>query len=149
MYKHKLIFTSNVFELGMTNPAGIDSGSVIVKATASTAVRAAGAPGRLAATITAADASVALESGSIMTMELLECATVDGSFVAPVPNIVQTMTLGAGVNLAPDTDEVIMTMIIPQGILDNEPMKWIKVKIGSDDENAAGTLNVFLEYLAN
>jgi hypothetical protein len=140
MYKHKLIFADQVFELGMTLP-------VNTSATASTAVRAAGAPGRLAVTITAADASVALADTKVLTLSLLTCATEGGSYAAPKHNPTLTVTMDAA--YAPDQDEVIASMIIPVGYLDGETDKWIKAVVATTDVAAAGTINVFVEYLAN
>lgn len=140
MYKHKLIFADQVFELGMTLP-------VNTSATASTAVRAAGAPGRLAITITAADSSVSIADTEILTLSLLTSTTEGGSYAAPKHNPTITVTMDAA--YTPEQDEVMASLLIPVGYLDNETDKWIKAVVATDDAAAAGTINVFLEYMAN
>ncbi len=140
MYKHKLINESNVFELDMDIP-------VNTSATCSTAVRAAGAAGRLAITATANDAAVALADTKKFTISILTCATEGGSYAAPLhaPSMVRTMDAAYD----PDVGEVIASLIIPVGYLDPETDKWIKAVITTDDTAAAGDINVFAEYLGN
>jgi hypothetical protein len=140
MYKHKLIFDDQVFQLGMTMP-------VNTSAIATTAVRAAGAPGRLAITVTAANASVAIATTETLTLSILTSATEGGSYAAPAhaPSMVVTFT-GA---YAPAEGDVIASLLIPVGYLDNETDKWIKAVVATDDAAAAGLIDVFLEYMAN
>ena len=143
MYKHKLINESNVFQLGMTLP-------VNTSATASTAVRAAGAPGRLAITVRAADANVVLADIKKLTISLLTSLTEGGSYVAPKNNPTMVVTMDAA--LAAEDEEWLGSLIIPIGHQfqgDELTDKWVKAVIATDDAAAAGLIDVFLEYLAN
>ncbi|MCP4127768.1 MAG: hypothetical protein GY753_11975 [Gammaproteobacteria bacterium] len=140
MYKHKLIFADQAFELDMDIP-------VNTSATASTALRAAGAAGRLAITAIANDAAVALADTKKFTISILTSTTEGGSYAAPehAPSMVRTMSAAYD----PDVGEVIASLLIPVGYLDPETDKWIKAVITTDDAAAAGDIDVFLEYLAN
>lgn len=139
MYKQKLIFESNVFELGMTVPQN-------TSADASTAVRAAGAPGRLAITVTAADGNVALADATTFTISIKTSTTEGGTFAAPAhaPSMVRTFS-GA---FTCDQGDVIASLLIPVGYLDPETDKWIKAVTATTDAAAAGTIDVFVEYMA-
>jgi hypothetical protein len=139
MYKHKLQFNDQVFQQGMTLP-------VNTSASATNAVRCAGAPGRLAITMVA-NGSVALANTKKLTMSILTCTTESGSFVAPkhAPSMVVTMN-GA---YAPAKGDVMASMIMPVGYLEGESAKWVKAVVATDDAAAAGTIDVFLEYLGS
>lgn len=141
MYNHKLINESNVFELDMDIPVNTTT-------TASTAVRAAGAQGLLAVTVLANDSSVALASGSVLTIGILTSATEGGSFTAPAQAPSVALTLAAGVALAPAAGDKIASLIVPGNTLDVDDDAWVKATIATDDAAAAGDIDVFLEYLA-
>ncbi len=140
MYKHKLILEDQIFELDMDIP-------VNTSATAATAVRATGAPGLLAITVTANDTDVALADTKKFTISILTSATEGGSYAAPeyAPSLVRTFSAAYD----PDEGEVIASLIIPHGYLDGETDKWVKAVITTDDAAAAGDINVFCEYLAS
>ncbi len=139
MYKHKLIFESNVFELDMDLP-------VNTSGTTSGAVRAAGEQGLLAITVTAADSSGAIASGKTVTLSILTSATEGGSYTAPAH--APSMALLSAAGLSPDEGEVITSLIIPGNTLDVDDDAWVKAKVVTDDAAAAGDINVLCEYLA-
>jgi hypothetical protein len=135
MYKHKLIFEDNAFQLGMTVP-------VNTSATATKALRVGRIQGNLAVTITAADGNVALATGTTVTLSLLGSETEGGSFVALAP-VVPSAVLTTSGAYAPEMGDRVMSLIVPE-----DCPKWIKAVVTTDDVAAAGKFNVFLEYLA-
>ena len=139
---HKLIFNNQAFQLGMTLPAN-------TSAVATNALRAGGARGLLAITITAANAAVALAITKKLTVSLQVGATETGSFAAPKHNPTLVVTMAAA--YAPAQNDVITTMVVPMGLIsgDNTAAKWVKAVVATDDAAAAGLINVFMEYLAH
>lgn len=135
MYNHKLIFDDQVFEEGQTLPANTSD-------TSETPHRVDGTNGRLAICVTAADGDVAIADTKTFTLTYLECATEDGSFAAPAEK--PSLVIAYDGAYAPDEGDVIGRLLLPV-----EVGKWIKPVIATTDAAAAGTVNVFLEYIGN
>jgi hypothetical protein len=143
MYKHKLIFDDQVFEKGK---AMVTSGATL---SGLYGVRLAGAPGRTAITMLAADSDVVVASGSTITLGALVCATCSGSYTAANPSMATTLTLASNAQLTPAEGEPIMSLIVPTGIRDGETNKFVKATINCNDAAAEGTVDIIAEYLGN
>lgn len=134
MYKEKLQFDSQVFEEGMTIPANTND-------TADTPQRVGGHDGRLAVTIKAATSTL-IHDEDILTVTFLDGPTSATADDALSPLHTVTLTMTADTTYAAG-DEII-SIIIPRGV-----NKWMTVNVATDDAGATGTIDIYLEYLAN
>lgn len=135
MYNHKLKFTDQMFQEGVTLPAN-------TSATCTNAMRVDGTNGRLAICVTANDDNVVLATTKKLTLSYTQCDTEDGSFAAPAPSL--TLVKTASGSYKPDAGDVVMRMILPTDV-----KKWVKAVVTTDDPAAAGKLDVFLEYIGD
>lgn len=135
MYNHKLQFADQLFEAAMTFPAN-------TSATATNPMRVGGANGNLAITVVGADTDVLLADTKIFTLSYTEATTESGVYAAANPAVSSVYTASGA--YAPAVGIVMNRLVLPP---DAGP--WIKAVLATDDAAADGTVDVFLEYLAN
>jgi len=136
MYNHKLRFASQIFETGQTIPQNTSDPAAV-------GLRVAGQEGNLAIVFRAlTETTIAITENLILSMQDSDDDADTDAYAAIVP--AHVLTIHATAEIVYAVGDIIARIIIPAGTKD-----WVKPVLATDDAAATGTIDTFLEYLAN
>jgi len=130
MYKHILKEKGQIFEEGVALPK-------VAAHSCATALNVGNNLGMLACTITAKSA-VTIAAAKTVSVALRHADSQDGAYS---DHSTHTLTLAAA--LAASPGHVVARVVLPPDI-----KPWVKALVSCDDTAAAGSIDVFVEYLA-